>query len=398
MTIYIQRNMKQNIYKSIFLPVLATVLGVMAAASCDTLSSSNADPVVRFVRPVDPVMGDKLLTEVSMGATIAVIGEGLGDVCKIAFNDQYAKLNPTLVTPTSIIVTVPSTMPETVTDKIYLETSSGKHAEYDLSVIIPSPSITSIACEYAPAGSEVSIYGKYFFPKEDGTIDVVFPGNVKAEVTSVAETEIVCVVPEGATIEGQITVTSAYGTSKSAFNWRSTEGLFLDFETTDWNLWGLSQFGNENGCSGQYLYLSGSVGSWSWPDNTIQLFFINPSKNPLLDEGEVSDYALSFEYCCNQWDCTQMIMWFNGAAEEHNVDGTDAQYHWKLFEEGFDVGQWRTVTIPLSDFNTNKEDTETRNIASFNDMINFHMMPFGAADGAGTIDIKLDNFRLVKIQ
>ena len=116
--------------------VIAAMLAGFLTVSCDKASSPDADPQVFFVRPVDSAQGDKLLTEVSMGSTIAVIGEGLAGVNRIAFNDQVSKLNPTLVTPTSIIVTVPSTMPEEVTNKMYLSTSAGKSTEYDLAVII----------------------------------------------------------------------------------------------------------------------------------------------------------------------------------------------------------------------------------------------------------------------
>ena len=131
----------------------------------------------------------------------------------------------------------------------------------------------------------------------------------------------------------------------------------------------------------------------------MQLFWLNPDHSPLLTEGEPSDYALSFEYCCNKWDCTPMIMWFNSDKEEHSVDGEEAQCHWKLYEDGFDAGVWGTVTIPVTEFKWDKEEkTSERSIRSFDDMVNFHIMPFGAADGAGELDIMLDNFRLVKVK
>ena len=66
--------------------IINTILaaGLMLAGllpvACNKADSPDADPVVRYIRPVDPVMGDKLLTEVSMGSTIAVIGEGLAGV------------------------------------------------------------------------------------------------------------------------------------------------------------------------------------------------------------------------------------------------------------------------------------------------------------------------------
>ena len=376
--------------------VIAAMLAGFLTVSCDKASSPDADPQVFFVRPVDSAQGDKLLTEVSMGSTIAVIGEGLAGVNRIAFNDQVSKLNPTLVTPTSIIVTVPSTMPDEVTNKMYLSTSAGKSTEYDLAVIIPSPSLQSIECEYAPAGSEVSIYGNYFFAREsDGLVDVTFPGNVAAEVKSVTETEIVCVVPDNANIEGSISVTSQYGTSRSSFSWLCSEGIVTDFEETSWNNWNLSEFASENGCSGQYMHLSGSVGSCAWPANQIQFFYVNPEGAPLISEGEISEYSLVFEYCCNKWDCTPMIIWFD-ADGAHSVDNEEAQYHWKLYDEGFEPGVWKTVYIPLTEFNMDKEETTTGRTLAFEDMVNMSMMPFGAADGPGAIDIMIDNLRLVR--
>ena len=378
--------------------MIILAVAAIPMVSCD--DSSDASPVVRFVRPVDPVMGDKLLDEVSMGSTIAVIGNNLGDVCKIYFNDRPALLNPTLVTPCSIIVTVPSTMPDTVTNKMYLETKSGKKGEFDIAVIIPSPSIDAIDCQYAPTGSELVITGKYFFARADGSIDVVFPGNVKAAVSSVSETKIVCTVPEGANIEGPISVTSAYGTSRSSFNWRSTSGLFCNFSdpTSTWNSWSLSRFGTEGGCDGQYLHLYGSVGSWAWPANEEQLMWINPEGTTLIGDGEIKDYALSFEYYIDKWDCTPMLMWFNNSTVEQNVDGTDPQYHWKPYSTGYVADKWQTATIPLSDFNTSKAEDETRTLTDKNNIVNFHMMPFGAADGPGEMDIRIDNLRIVGIK
>ncbi len=373
-------------------------MGAMVVTSCDDDSSSGKTPVVRYVRSTDPTYADKLLTEVSMGSTIAIIGENLGDVRQIDFNDQSAKLNPTLITNTSIIVTVPSTMPEEITGKMYLTTKGGKSCEYDFNVIIPSPVASSISCEWATEGSEVTIYGNYFFPDEDGNMEVVFPGNAVAEVTSVTNTEIDCIVPSGATIEGNISVTSAYGTSKSTFTWRNSEGIFIDFEETSWNWWGYGNFASDGGIDGQYTYLQGSVSSWGWPGGELWILYFNNAGEPLVDEGEVSDYALCFEYYCVQWDCVPMIMLFFDDSNNVGVDGDYAQYHWKLYEDGFTPETWTTISIPLTDFCVDKEESTTeRSIISTDELIHFLMMPFGAADESGKIDIRIDNLRLVKI-
>lgn len=384
-----------------FINIIAMALvacSAFFAVSCEQRLDADADPVVRFIKPCDPAIGDRLLTEVAMGGTVAIIGEGLGDVCRIAFNDQVCKLNPAFVTSTSIIVNVPSTMPQEVTNKMYLETKSGKKAEFDVAVLIPAPVIESVSCLWAPAGSDIVLTGKYFFADDNGLVAVEFPGAKAAVVKSVTETEVVCTVPEGAVLEGKISVTSKYGTSRSDDTWRTSEGLFENFASTANVTWGTGAFGTEGACDGQYLHWAGSLGSWAWPDNKIQMFWLNPSKTPLLTEGEIADYALQFEYCCTTWSTNvNLTMWFNGNSETHDIDGAEAKCQWLIYNE-FVPGVWTTKTIPLTDFNTNKEVNEDRNIKSLDDVVNFHMMPFGAADGPGECDVKFDNFRLISIK
>ena len=369
-------------------------------ASCVKTRNEDAEPVVRFVRYCDPAMADKLLTEVSMGSTVAIIGEGLGGVCRILFNDRPAQLNPAMVTPTSIIVTVPGAMPEVFTNTITLETKAGKKTEYPLAVIIPSPSVDRIACLYAPEGSELKIYGKYFFAKkESGKVNVTFPGNLVAEVKSSNENMISCIVPSGATISGRLAVESQFGKSLSKDVWRTTEGLFCDMEepTKVWDDWKRGVFGNEGGCSGQYLIVNGPVGNWVWPQNQTHIYYRRPGGKPIIAEGKVGDYAFQFEYFCKKWDCTPLCMWFTTFNGE-NIDGKEAQYHWHGYRDSDLVSEgWATKTIPLSEFNTNKEEKEIRSIKELSELVNFVAMPFGASDkDKGEIDIRFDNFRIVK--
>lgn len=384
----------RKIYIILFFPL------VFALASCVKTRNEDAEPVVRFVRYCDPLMADKLLTEVSMGSAVAIIGEGLGGVCRILFNDRPAQLNPAMITPTSIIVTVPGAMPEVFTNTITLETKTGKKTEYPLAVIIPSPSVDRIDCLYAPEGAEVKIYGKYFFAKkESGKVDVTFPGNLAAEVKSSTENRITCIVPAGASISGRITVESQFGKSRSKDVWRTTEGLFCDMEepTKVWDDWNRGVFGTEAGCSGQYLIVKGLVGNWVWPQNQTHIYYRRPSGKPVITEGKVSDYAFQFEYFCAKWDCTPLCMWFTTFNGE-NIDGTEAQYHWHGYQDSEMVlGVWSTKTVPLTDFNTNKEEKESRSIKELSELVNFVAMPFGASDMAkGEIDIRFDNFRIVK--
>lgn len=387
--------------RNIYIIISLCFAFLLSFASCVKTEDPDAEPVVRFVRSCDPLAADRLLTEVSMGSTIAIIGEGLGGVCKIWFNDRPAQLNPAMITSTSIIVTVPGAMPQVFTNTIILETKAGKKTEYPLAVIIPSPSVDRLDCLYAPAGAELKIYGKYFFPKkETGKVDVTFPGNLSAEVKSVTENMVVCIVPENADIPGSVTVESQFGKSRSKDTWKTKEGLFCDMEnpTKVWDDWNRGVFGTENGCSGQYLITKGPVGNWVWPQNQTHIYYRRPSGKPIITEGKVSDYAFQFEYFCLKWDCTPFCMWFTTFNGE-NIDGTEAQYHWHGYKDpDIVLGAWTTKTVPLTEFNTDKVGKETRSIKELSELVNFVAMPFGASDIAtGEIDIRFDNFRLVKL-
>lgn len=392
----------KNYIKTILFLFVATV----ALWACEDDNNSDSTPVVKYVRSTYAAASDSLVVSASMGQTIAIIGEGLEDVVSIVFNDQKAKLNPVYVTATSIIVTIPGSIPDEVTNTFTLTTAHGKNTVYDFTVVITPPQVKSISCEFAADGSTAILYGNYFFPKSDGTINVLFPGNLEGTVTEFDVTSIKVKVPAGA-LSGYITVTNDYGTGRSQFVFRDKTGIFIDGENPGvWNWWGLSDFDSTDGIDGQYIKFEGTTGSWVWPANAIQLFYINPNSTPLVTEGEVSDYALKFECYCHEWHDTPMLIWFSNEDNTHNVDGADAQYHWKPYlnngtAENYTTDGWITVTMPLEDFVYSKDETETtRSISSLDKLKNLNMMWFGAIQNGSTefgLKMWIDNVRLVKI-
>ena len=76
----------------LFLGTLFTGLLFPSCEEDDTPSASNAIPEVRYVRITNPEKSDSLLTHAFMGNTVALIGENLGDVVELWFNDQPAIL------------------------------------------------------------------------------------------------------------------------------------------------------------------------------------------------------------------------------------------------------------------------------------------------------------------
>ncbi len=366
---------------------------------------SDAQPVVKFVRYTDANLGDQLVSSAPMGKTVAIVGTGLEGVTKVLFNDLDAKINPTLITPTAIVAKIPAQMPGEVSNTITLTTHKGKTTVFDFAVEIPTPSVNGISCEWAPAGSTATLYGSSFFPRTDGTIDVTFPGNAVATVKSFTNTEIVFEVPAGAA-KGNIVVENDYGKGRSLFTYKDNTGLFIDGQAPEaWNNWGCSAFGTEGGIDGDYVLLKGSTGEWAWPANAIQMYYVRPDGTPIVSEGEVSEYALRMEVNSKSWKGTPMLVWFDNPGENHAVDGTAAQYHWRPYltapDKNFVTDGWITVTMPLSEFIYSKDEKEnSRKISSMSNVKNLNMMFFGPAetDNADfTLEMMIDNIRLVKL-
>ena len=244
-----QNNTKKtnNIMKSIFksLMLVAAAAAMLTQAGCEDRNvndpQSDATPSIKYIRPTDPALADKLLESSPMGETIAIIGSGLEGVVEIFFNDVRAELNPTLVTEHSIICNVPAVMPTEITNTMTLKTGKGNICVYDFAVDIPVPFITGTSCEWAKAGSEMTLYGSYLFPyEESNTFDVTFPGGKTSQIKSFDSSSITVVVPDGA-LEGTISVEGEYGIGMTKFSYRESTGMFIDCENVAvWDGWSYS--------------------------------------------------------------------------------------------------------------------------------------------------------------
>ncbi len=396
--------MKKILNSILFLGLLS--MGLYSCSQDDDGVNSTATPVIEYVRAIESEKADSLIVGGSMGQTIAIIGNGLEGVTKVQFNDQFALLNPVYVTPSSIICEIPAVMPEEVNNLLTLSTKAGKSCAFDFAVTIPSPAVQSISCEWAPDGGKAILYGRSFYAREDGSIDVTFPGNMKATVESFDDYSITVTVPTG-TQSGLISVENDYGKGNSQFTFRDSQGIFIDGEHPElWNGWGCSAFGDTDPLDGAYVELNGATGAWAWPGNNIQLFYVNPTASPLVTDGEVGDYALRFECRSYEWHDTPMLVWFDDGNPMHGVDSDYAQYHWRpyLTAEGtnYVTDGWETVTMPLSEFIYSKDETDSsRSIGSLKELVNFNIMFFGATNTDTTdfdLNLNLDNIRLVKIK
>ena len=62
----------------------------------------------------------ELVTEASPQSIICLVGKNLRSVYEMYFNDKKAILNSSYITDNTLVVQIPRSVPETVTDKIYM--------------------------------------------------------------------------------------------------------------------------------------------------------------------------------------------------------------------------------------------------------------------------------------
>ncbi|MDE6144527.1 MAG: hypothetical protein K2F94_10715, partial [Muribaculaceae bacterium] len=92
----------------------AAMAGIVAAGTMVSCSETYAEqdkgatPVIKYARTCNINQADSLVASASLGAHLCFVGDNLGDVQQVWFNDQKAKLNPTMVTSNTIIVDIPN--------------------------------------------------------------------------------------------------------------------------------------------------------------------------------------------------------------------------------------------------------------------------------------------------
>lgn len=414
--------MKKHIEKGMPLTlVLLLLAGLFAGtmfSSCDDDSDdvSGDSPKIEYVRVTDPMASDSLVVRAFLGSTIAMVGEGLGDVVEIWFNDQSAKLNKNYITNETIIVTIPNAIPEEVSNKIRLVTAGGTEYTYDFEVQVPKPLLASMKCEYVPAGNVAIIRGNYFLGDENKPLEVTFPGNIPAEIESYDVDEIRVVVPEGVGV-GPVTVKSMYGSTRSSFYFRDDRNVFLDFDEKTGAGWraGVTQETEPAGVSGQYLALTGRIGDWGWVEDNLAMNLwaaniTNPlQNNPLFELGDnnLEDMALKFEAnVVNPWAVGFLQCIFT----DESVTGQNGYYSdlslgralWRPWHENgeeFITDGWITVSIPMSEFRFS-HDASLNNLSLEypGDFAGFTFFVWGPAlieDLEQDIFIAIDNVRVV---
>lgn len=310
-------------YIKSFVIIICAAASLWACEDNETLSG-GATPVVRYVRPCDVDASDSLLTSAYLGAKIALIGESLGNVNKIYFNDQKASLNPNMITDNAIIVSIPTGIPNLKEDLIRLYTNTDS-CLYTFETQVPGPSLSSMDCEYVGAGEVAVIRGLYFVDDQGSPLSVTFSGGAQAEILSSSLTEIEVVVPEGAET-GPVTVSSVYGDSQSAFHFRDQRNIILDFNNgnyPDYDFYfgwhGGLGVASDEGINGNYLVFGGDIDeSGTTEDNgyCFDRWTYTPDDDDLADASDLSGQALKFEVkVTGDWSAAALQFIFTGPDE-----------------------------------------------------------------------------------
>lgn len=368
----------------------------------DKYEIADGVPTLKYVRSPLPEEADSLLVGAYLGNTVCLVGDNLRSIYELYFNDQKATLNTSYMTDHTVLVDIPKNIPEEVTNKIYMITKSGEKVDFDFSVMVPAPVVSSMSCEYAPAGSEAVLYGDYFVDDPNVPLTISMPGDITVEgeqITSITKTAVKFIVPEGA-VQGNIRVKSIYGTGQSVFQYKDTRNILFDWDGKyEGALAAENSWNGDNEKKGQILAsvppvdgkymvmgpatLSG--GQWQTPGEYLMMYWPDPNATEgcvplynlpqfkkMLEDYKIEELALKFEVyvpTSNPWMAEGMQIRFTSLDEvsmsnqtqdyiwnddESHEEGKAPRGVWVPWEEtgSYDTNnQWVTVTLKMSEFN-----------------------------------------------
>ena len=396
--------MKTRYINWFFVAALAVMGCLMTACEDqpDKYEIADGVPTLKYVRSPLPEEADSLLVGAYLGNTVCLVGDNLRSIYELYFNDQKATLNTSYMTDHTILVDIPKNIPEEVTNKIYMVTKSGVKVDFDFNVMVPAPVVSSMSCEYAPAGSEAVLYGDYFVDDPNVPLTISMPGDITVEgeqITSITKTAIKFIVPEGA-VQGNIRVKSIYGTGQSVFQYKDTRNILFDWDGKyEGALAAGNSWNGDNEKKGQILASVPSVdgkymvmgpatlsgGQWQTPGEYLMMYWPDPNATEgcvplynlpqfkkMLEDYKIEELALKFEVyvpTSNPWMAEGMQIRFTSLDEvsmsnqtqdyiwnddESHEEGKASRGVWVPWEEtgSYDTNnQWVTVTLKMSEFN-----------------------------------------------
>ena len=396
--------MKTRYINWFFVAALAVMGCLMTACEDqpDKYEIADGVPTLKYVRSPLPEEADSLPVGAYLGNTVCLVGDNLRSIYELYFNDQKATLNTSYMTDHTILVDIPKNIPEEVTNKIYMVTKSGAKVDFDFNVMVPAPVVSSMSCEYAPAGSEAVLYGDYFVDDPNVPLTISMPGDITVEgeqITSITKTAVKFIVPVGA-VQGNIRVKSIYGTGQSVFQYKDTRNILFDWDGKyEGALAAGNSWNGDNEKKGQILASVPSVdgkymvmgpatlsgGQWQTPGEYLMMYWPDPNATEgcaplynlpqfkkMLEDYKIEELALKFEVyvpTSNPWMAEGMQIRFTSLDEvsmsnqtqdyiwnddESHEEGKAPRGVWVPWEEtgSYDTNnQWVTVTLKMSEFN-----------------------------------------------
>lgn len=419
------------------------LLAALSLTACedepDKYEVAGGTPEVIYV--CMPTNKDSLITRAFTNNRVVLIGNNLRSITKLAFNDVEAVLNSSLITDHSLFVTVPSTLPTSPTDKIYMTNKDGVVTEYPFSVDISAPNLLSMNCEYVKPGEVATINGDYLLNYDTDPMVITMPdGTEITEFESLSQTQVQFVVPDGCTESGPISVTTKYGTTKSTrFEFNDNRGILFDFDS------GLTQQGwhsrdittDDTALDGNFVQLGNGSATMSkdggWDDSNFSFEYwcgnwnsIPPYDMAVTDQGvpldkvvDFSDYqnmAVKFELyipSTSAWSAGALQVIFAGIDRVQLSAANNTFFRTKT-DGGYGLGrgiyrpwesagsfdtddEWITVTMPISEFTYNFDGSAQETPLASDDFasLTFFLTAGGVEGTECTPILKIDNIRAV---
>ncbi|RJE72910.1 hypothetical protein BGP76_02870 [Reichenbachiella sp. MSK19-1] len=362
-------------------------------SSCQEDDMSGGEPMVSFIRITAPESADSLVVSAGQGQMISIMGENLQNVKQLYFNDRPATLNPSFITSSSVIVTVPSKIPSEINNLMTMVFSNGDSLKVPFEVRISAPSVDRFLSEYVNEGDVAVVYGNYFYEP----LSVTFSGDVAGEILSVEDDLLLIRVPTGAEA-GPISITSNFGTSKSKAYFRDDRNIIASFDETFEGMWRGADYvvssdadianisGDfirlNNGAQAAYPYIE-VYGGPQESDTNIETRNIPADA---FDNPEA--YSLKFELNSQETfvGATMRLYLGNGDGSTFGDDRNNIYYIW---ESNVDTqGVWQTISIPW-------EEVYEANLSFDYDPSGYGMYIYFHGPNAAIYNIGMDNFRVV---
>ena len=175
-------------YKTLFCVAIVCLMQVLFFASCSSDGDKDGQPVITGIRSIENP--DSLFTDGERWQLIVIMGHHLDGAKEIYINDQKISFNPTYVTSTNIILSIPEKLKLVGEDpslrpEIRLVTDHGT-ATYAFHVNSPAPNLISYTADWVGEeplvpGQEFRIKGENFYEVQSLYISEINPYEVDEE-------------------------------------------------------------------------------------------------------------------------------------------------------------------------------------------------------------------------